>query len=360
MRPGERPLECERLAGTLRGLRARTGLSLAALAGKTGYSKSSWERYLNGKCLPPRQAVELLCELAGEAPGRPLALWEMADAVWSGRGGRPPRPAPPPASAGPSAAPEPSAAPGPSAAPEPSAAPAEPAAAVSAPRPRPDTARPAPGGPGGPGGPDGTGGAGGGDEGGGGGGKGTGGSGREPRRPARPRGPLRRELAIGVGCGLGAVAVVLPLVITGAFETRPRQAAGPPAASAAAAPASPGCHGSGCTGKDPESYGCGAVPPPATLQRRSFPGRTVVKIRYGAGCRAVWARIDLGRIGDRVEIHVPDHAPLGTEVKDEYDAEGSLSTPMVAVGRSGTDGVRACLVRQEKRHCFGPDGADAL
>ncbi|WP_159045513.1 helix-turn-helix domain-containing protein, partial [Streptomyces puniciscabiei] len=92
MTSGDRPLECERLAETLRGLRARTGLSLAALAAKTPYSKSSWDRYLHGRTVPPRQAVAGLCELAGEDPGRVLALWELADAVAGGRaagGGRP-------------------------------------------------------------------------------------------------------------------------------------------------------------------------------------------------------------------------------------------------------------------------------
>ncbi|MEV4441098.1 helix-turn-helix transcriptional regulator, partial [Streptomyces sp. NPDC049577] len=83
----ERPLpaECGRLAGELRDLRDRTGLSLAALAERTPYSKSSWERYLNGKKLPPRQAVVALCALAGEPSGRLLALWELAEQTWSGR-----------------------------------------------------------------------------------------------------------------------------------------------------------------------------------------------------------------------------------------------------------------------------------
>lgn len=341
MRPGDRPLECERLAETLRGLRARTGLSLAALAEKTEYSKSSWERYLNGKTLPPRRAVEVLCGLAGEAPGRPLALWEMADAVWSRRSGRPPEPAPPTAPA------------------EFSEAPAGPAAATPAPHLKPGGAGGeaaagcgtcggsggAPPSPGGTGKADGAG------------GDGTGGPGQEARRSSRPRPLLRRELVTGVLCGLGAVAVAVPLVIVGTSGARHRQTAGPPAVSAVVAPVPPGCQGSDCTGKDPESYGCGAVPPPTTLRSREFPGRTVIKIRYGAACRAVWARIDLGRIGDRVEIHAPDHDPLGTEVKDEYDAKSSLSSPMVAVGRSDADAVRACLVRHGKRHCFGPDGA---
>ncbi|WJY40225.1 helix-turn-helix transcriptional regulator [Streptomyces sp. P9-2B-2] len=70
----------------LRRLKDHTGLSLAALAARTPYSKSSWERYLNGKKLPPRDAVEALCRLAGEPVGRLVALWELADAAWSGRG----------------------------------------------------------------------------------------------------------------------------------------------------------------------------------------------------------------------------------------------------------------------------------
>ncbi|MFJ4340190.1 helix-turn-helix domain-containing protein [Streptomyces sp. NPDC088915] len=81
--------ECGRLAAALRELRESTGLSLAALAARTSYSKSSWERYLNGKKPVPRQAVESLCAMAGEPPGRLLVLWELADAVWSGRSALP-------------------------------------------------------------------------------------------------------------------------------------------------------------------------------------------------------------------------------------------------------------------------------
>ncbi|MFI6344514.1 helix-turn-helix domain-containing protein [Streptomyces sp. NPDC050560] len=90
--------ECERLAAELRAMRERTGLSLAGLAERTPYSKSSWQRYLGGRGAIPRDAVASLCSLAGEPPGRLLALWELADAVWSGRaraaGGPAPRPRP--------------------------------------------------------------------------------------------------------------------------------------------------------------------------------------------------------------------------------------------------------------------------
>lgn len=92
--------EHTRLTSVLRELRARTGLSLAALSERTSYSKSSWERYLNGKSLPPRQAVQDLCRIANEPGGRLLALWEIAESDWSGRAAVPapaadePRPQP--------------------------------------------------------------------------------------------------------------------------------------------------------------------------------------------------------------------------------------------------------------------------
>jgi len=76
---------CTRLADGLQDLKARTGLSLTALAERTAYSKSSWARYLSGKQLAPRQAVEAVCTMAGEPPGRLVALWELAELEWSGR-----------------------------------------------------------------------------------------------------------------------------------------------------------------------------------------------------------------------------------------------------------------------------------
>ncbi|MER6443489.1 DUF2690 domain-containing protein [Streptomyces sp. NPDC001185] len=76
---------CDRLARALQGLKARTGVSMAVLAERSAYSKSSWQRYLNGKQLAPRKAVLALCAMAGEPPGRLLALWELADQEWSGR-----------------------------------------------------------------------------------------------------------------------------------------------------------------------------------------------------------------------------------------------------------------------------------
>src|SRR2546423_13778514 len=73
----------------LRGLKDHSGLSLARLADRTGYSRSSWERYLNGRTMPPSQAVAKLAEAAGADPTRLLALHEVAAEAW-GRTGRQP------------------------------------------------------------------------------------------------------------------------------------------------------------------------------------------------------------------------------------------------------------------------------
>ncbi|MFE9220216.1 helix-turn-helix domain-containing protein [Streptomyces lavendulae] len=66
------------LVTELRRLRARTGLSYVRLGRRTGYSRSSWERFLNGKQLPPRSAVEALARLAGADPAPAVRYRELA------------------------------------------------------------------------------------------------------------------------------------------------------------------------------------------------------------------------------------------------------------------------------------------
>jgi hypothetical protein len=48
----------------LRRLKDHSELSLKSLQAKTPFSRSSWERYLNGKALPPQAAVEALARMA--------------------------------------------------------------------------------------------------------------------------------------------------------------------------------------------------------------------------------------------------------------------------------------------------------
>lgn len=72
-----------------RQLKDHSGLSLAALANRTSYSRSSWERYLNGKAVPPRHAVEAMADVCGGDRINLTALWEVATSTVV------PNPAPP-------------------------------------------------------------------------------------------------------------------------------------------------------------------------------------------------------------------------------------------------------------------------
>jgi peptidoglycan hydrolase-like protein with peptidoglycan-binding domain len=67
----------------MRRLKDRSGLSLASLQTKTGYSSSSWERYLNGRALPPQKAVEELARACDVDPARLLVLHEVAQEAWN-------------------------------------------------------------------------------------------------------------------------------------------------------------------------------------------------------------------------------------------------------------------------------------
>ncbi|MEV5955378.1 DUF2690 domain-containing protein [Streptomyces sp. NPDC051987] len=70
----------------MRDLKDGSGFTLADLAQATAISRSSWERYLNGKQFPPRHAVQALCRAVDEAEDELLTQWALADAAWSGRG----------------------------------------------------------------------------------------------------------------------------------------------------------------------------------------------------------------------------------------------------------------------------------
>ncbi|MCE0447475.1 DUF2690 domain-containing protein [Streptomyces tricolor] len=61
----------------------RSGLSIAALADRTGYSRTSWERYLGGRLLAPKGAVVALAEATGTHAGHLTTLWELAERAWS-------------------------------------------------------------------------------------------------------------------------------------------------------------------------------------------------------------------------------------------------------------------------------------
>ncbi|GAA3502815.1 hypothetical protein GCM10019016_099240 [Streptomyces prasinosporus] len=76
--PESLDLPVRRLVVQMRQAKDHSGLSLTALANRTGYSRSSWERCLNGRALPPLWAVEALANACGGDRTTLTALWEVA------------------------------------------------------------------------------------------------------------------------------------------------------------------------------------------------------------------------------------------------------------------------------------------
>lgn len=81
--PDELDSQVREFAGQLRRLVDRSGLSIAAVADRTGYSKTSWERYLNGRLLAPKGAIVALAEVTGTNPVHLTTMWELAERAWS-------------------------------------------------------------------------------------------------------------------------------------------------------------------------------------------------------------------------------------------------------------------------------------
>ncbi|MFE7762671.1 DUF2690 domain-containing protein [Streptomyces sp. NPDC057438] len=81
--PDELDPQVREFAGQLRRLVDRGGLSIAAVADRTGYSKTSWERYLNGRLLAPKGAIVALAEVTGTDPVHLATMWELAERAWS-------------------------------------------------------------------------------------------------------------------------------------------------------------------------------------------------------------------------------------------------------------------------------------
>ncbi|WP_323379241.1 peptidoglycan-binding protein [Streptomyces durbertensis] len=72
----------KRFVDQLRWLKDTNGLSLTTLARRTNYSKSSWERYLNGRSLPSVEAVRELAELCRANGDQLVALRALAEESW--------------------------------------------------------------------------------------------------------------------------------------------------------------------------------------------------------------------------------------------------------------------------------------
>ncbi|MFF6874837.1 MULTISPECIES: peptidoglycan-binding protein [unclassified Streptomyces] len=81
--PAELHPHVRQLIVRLRRLKDGSELSTRQLAARTGYSAKSWQRYLNGRSLPPRDAVEAMARIGGDDPTRLLALHEIAVQRWA-------------------------------------------------------------------------------------------------------------------------------------------------------------------------------------------------------------------------------------------------------------------------------------
>ncbi|MEV8122533.1 helix-turn-helix domain-containing protein [Streptomyces sp. NPDC085944] len=288
-----------RLTGALRELRTRTGLSMASLAGRTGYSKSSWERYLNGKSLPPRQAVRDLCRIADEPDGRLSALWEIAESEWKGRaavraadtGKTRPRP-PSPESPGPRHPPEQT---------EPTGS-TDPGAPWKSTEQTGPTDRPEP---------------------------------QAPPKSGRPHRRGRRLMLVlpsAYTVVAGGVALALFLLsVPDPGRDGPRSASLPYSRV-------PPCHGADCEGRDPMRLTC-AIGPGTLAAYRTTTGAHV-EIRHSEKCAASWARTWGTRIGDRLELTVNGPVHIARIARQD-DTETYVYTAMAAVRPGST--IRACF-----------------
>ncbi len=81
--PAELHPHVHHLIVRLRRLKDRSELSTRQLAARTGYSAKSWQRYLNGRSLPPREAVEAMARVGGDDPHRLLVMHEIAAQRWA-------------------------------------------------------------------------------------------------------------------------------------------------------------------------------------------------------------------------------------------------------------------------------------
>ncbi|OIJ91251.1 helix-turn-helix domain-containing protein [Streptomyces colonosanans] len=386
--PDELDPQLREFASQLRRVVDRGGLSVSAVADRTGYSKTSWERYLNGRLLAPKGAVVALAEVTGTNPVHLTTMWELAERAWSrsemrhdmtmeairisqaraalgefgaapdakDRTGRAARGAT--ATAGtagragttPSVPLQPTAAETPDAEGGPRAsrggltggdlrglaaqAGGRPAAAPKAPAASPDGPARTPGAPGayGPvtgGGPP---------------------QGGGPDVGAPPEGARRKRWpAMFAAGGVAALMVIAAgFYFTGGDD---KKADDPPKSSPTSAspapdlPAGVKCSGAGCTGKDPEVMGCGG-----TLARTTTSvtvRTTLVEVRYSKTCGAAWARITRAAQGDTVEVSggaARQTGSVGTDgATDAY-------TPMVAA-KSAAEAKACVTLRSGQKGC---------
>ncbi|MER5194853.1 helix-turn-helix domain-containing protein [Streptomyces sp. NPDC002755] len=326
--PDELEPQVREFVEQLRRVVDRTGLSVAAVADRTGYSKTSWERYLNGRLLAPKGAIVALAEVTGTPPIHLTTMWELAERAWSrsemrhdrtmeavrisraraalGEFGPPPdvresgagendvgRIAVTPGIAGP--------------------------AGVSPTMPPTRDARGSAGGA-------------------------AGGSGGAPGGS----GPRRTTMFLAGVVGVVTVAVGAFLLTDGgdpkqAVGTTPSPSA--PAGPSTALPSGVLCGGSGCTGRDAEEMGCSGDL--VTTAKSATVGTTLVEVRYSRTCGAAWGRITQAAQGDEVRVTV---GPVRQTGSITVAGDTIAYTPMVAV-KSAADATACAVLASGPQGC---------
>ncbi|MEV0689913.1 DUF2690 domain-containing protein [Streptomyces sp. NPDC050388] len=346
--PDELDPQIREFTSQLRRVVDRSGLSVASVSDRTGYSKTSWERYLNGRLLAPKGAIVALAEVTGTNPVHLTTMWELAERAWSrsemrhdmtmeairisqarsalselagppsngggGRGrkggGAPVRSGVAgPAGVSPAVPSQPTA----SDVRDASGANSWGMAGYTGPAPagrRGAAAPPAPprgaGGRGGSGGPDG-----------------------------KRRTGMFLTGAVGV-----LVVIAAAFYVIGSDDGKKGEAGKSPSPTASAPvdlPAGVKCSGDGCDGKDAENMGCSGDL--VTTTQTATVGATTVEVRYSKTCGAAWGRITQATQGDEVEIAggKSKQSDSITEVGDTV-----AYTPMMAVESAAQ--AKACVV----------------
>ncbi|MFI9581067.1 XRE family transcriptional regulator [Streptomyces sp. NPDC052236] len=298
--PDEIDPQAREFTRQLRRLVDRSGLNLTAVADRTGYGKTSWQRYLNGQLPAPRGAIVALAEVTGTDMVQLVTMWELAEQAWSRSGPAAVRVSTEPREFGPPIAPS-----APSAPITPTAPPGATTVTTA-----PVTAAPAPPSP-------------------------------SPRPPH-----AQRKLALFLAGVVGALLVIAAALLltdlggaaSGEAKTVARTPSASPATSAPALPAGVKCGGAACTGKDPEAMGCGGEF--AETVSRTYVGMALLELRYSKTCQAAWARVTLAAPGDTVQVSVGGKTAQSGLVNADNDAY----TPMAAV--TAPTEAKACVTRQ--------------
>ncbi|MGW1889479.1 DUF2690 domain-containing protein [Streptomyces sp. NPDC002004] len=319
--PDELDPEVREFTSQLRRLVDRSGLSIAAIADRTGYSKTSWERYLNGRLLAPKRAIVSLAEVTGTNPVHLNTMWELAERAWSRSEMRHDmtmeaiRISQARAALGEFGAQAASEANG-RAAQRGATSTAGPVGVAPA---FPPSVPQQPGPPGAESAP----------------------HGGLPPVAAPPQGgspdrqrQRRKATMFLVGIVGALVVIAAAVLLTGvgkgdgdAARAKPAPTA-KPTTSAPVLPAGVQCSGKDCTGKDPQTMGCGGEL--AKTTGSVTVGTALVEVRYSRTCGAAWARVTRAAAGDKVVIRA-GATPGAASRSGTVDTSTDAYTPMVAV-----------------------------